>query len=261
VDAESIDKAQFLVYDAMEAWGRPEGIEFARQALQIDPENPDALGMMATLEEEPGAMRVWLERSLASAENRLGPNFEKRYRGIFWSELDTRPYMRALAALAQYEDAVGNRKTAITLFEKMLKLNPNDNQGVRYGLLGLVLAERMLVKARKLLEAYPDESGAWFAWGAVLYHFAMKDRPTATKLLKKARKQNPFVEHYLMGAKPIPGELPPYYSFGDESEAILAALDLGEAWSRRQNAMLWLSGQLSGDSSYVRYIARIIDGR
>ena len=169
--------------------------------------------------------------------------------------------MRVLLSLGQHAELVGLRKEAASIYERMLKLNPNDNQGVRYFAISLFLAERMLPKTRKLLETYPDDDSAWFAWGRVLYYFVMKDRPKATQLLKKARKLNPFMEEFLSGARDMPKECPAYYSRGDENEAILATSDLCEAWTRRQNALLWLGGQLSGDPNLTRYIARMIDGR
>ena len=245
----------------MEAWGTPEGVHLAQRALKADPDNPDALGLMASIATEVQEAKVLLDRAVASAEARLGQNFKKKYAGIFWVDVDTRPYMRVLLMQAELEEVAGSRKAAIAIFEEMLRLNPNDNQGVRYRVIGLLLAERMLPKTRKLLEAYPNEDSAWFMWASVLYYFVMKDRTTATRLLKKAQKLNPFVADYLGGVKELPESLPDSYCFGDEDEAICAANDLIEGWWRRQNAMLWLRAQMHGDAGLIRHIARMIDGR
>jgi len=245
----------------MAVWGTPEAIPYIEQALEIDPDNTDALSMCAQLAQTQEEARELLQRAITTAEFRLGPNFEKTYKGAFWVVIETRPYLRALALLAQLESTVENRKEAIRIMERILKLNPNDNQGIRYMLIGLVLAEKQMVKCRKLLEAYADDQAAWITWGKVLYFFVQKDRASATKYLKKARKLNPYVELYLSGNKPFPEELPEEYCLGDENEAILAASDLAEAWSRRQNALFWLSAQLIGDSAYIRHVARMIDGR
>lgn len=253
--------AQDLVYEAMDAWGTPKGVALAKKALKLEPDNPDALSLMASIADGLEECKALLDQALAGAERRLGPNFEKKYGDCFWGSLQTRPYMRILLLLAENAEMRGCRKEAIAIYERMLKLNPNDNQGIRYVAIGLFLAERMLPRTLKLLTSYPHDDSAWFAWGRVLYHFVMKDRPQATRLLKKARKLNPFVEEYLMGARGMPEALPDYYSPGDESEAVLAVSDLAEAWTRRQNAMLWLAGQLSGDPSFTRHIARMIDGR
>jgi tetratricopeptide (TPR) repeat protein len=253
--------AQELVNDPIDASGAIEGIALAKQALELEPDHPIALLVMAAIANSHEEAKMHLDKAQAGAERRLGQGFEKKYGDRFWVNEETRPYMHVLLAVAENAEARGCRKEAIAIYERMLKLNPNDNQGVRDVLLGLYLAERMLPKTLKLLTAYEDDDSAWFAWGRVLYYFVAKDRPKATRLLKKARKLNPFMEEYLSGARQFPDAPPPCYSPGDESEAILAAADLLEAWSRRQNALLWLSGELSGDPSFTRFIARIIDSR
>lgn len=253
--------AQDLAFDAMENWGTPEGLEFAKQSLALDPENSDALLLMSSTLDDLDAAKQMIEKAAASAERVLGPNFEKEYKEAFWGFVETRPFMRCLLSLAMNAEQRKEYGEAIKVYERMLKLNPNDNQGVRYVLLCLYLSEKRYAKAEKLLNKYPNEYSAWFAWGRVLYYFVTKDRKKATYYLKKAREQNPYVELYLTGKKPMPEYDPDYYSIGEESEAICAVEDLAAPWYRRQHAMLWLQGQLSGDSGMVRAIAKIIDGR
>jgi len=56
---------------------------------------------------------------------------------MFWGVIDDRQYMRAIcdkAALCQQE---GDLKEAEWLYHLLLKLNPGDNQGIRYLLAGL----------------------------------------------------------------------------------------------------------------------------
>lgn len=61
----------------------------------------------------------------------------------FWGILETRPYMRALMGLAQTLVELGRVNEALAQFRELLRLNPNDNQGVRYPLLSeLVRAQR-----------------------------------------------------------------------------------------------------------------------
>jgi tetratricopeptide (TPR) repeat protein len=243
--------AQDYAYDAMETWGSPEGDTALNEALKLDPELPDALWLQSSAIDDPDEEHDLLLKALVSAESRLGKSFEKKYAGLFWGDIDTRPFMRILASLAENAERRDSRSETIQIYERMIKLNPNDNQGVRYPLICLYLAERRLNKAQKLLDCYEGEDSAWFSWSRALLAFVQKDRPKATRLLKKARAQNPFVELYLSGQKQ-PEYLPEFYSHGDESEAICAFFDLVEPWSRRQNALLWLGGQLSGDSDYVR---------
>jgi tetratricopeptide (TPR) repeat protein len=62
----------------------------------------------------------------------LGPQGFKEYRGHFWGFHETRPYMRARAGLAATLAQLGDADGAIGHYREMLKLNRNDNQGIRY---------------------------------------------------------------------------------------------------------------------------------
>lgn len=58
-------------------------------------------------------------------------------RRMAWGDIDNRAYMRAIQYRADlYADEGANRK-AIELYRLLLKLNPNDNQGVRYTISGV----------------------------------------------------------------------------------------------------------------------------
>ena len=71
----------------------------------------------------------------------VGPKAFQEHVGHFWSLLETRPYMRAREGLASKLWTMGRRDEAIKHLQDMLRLNPGDNQGVRYTLAGWLLAE------------------------------------------------------------------------------------------------------------------------
>jgi len=53
--------------------------------------------------------------------------------GIFlWSELNNRPYLRALHGLCLVAWKLGNFAEAEQVARKMLRVNPPDNQGARF---------------------------------------------------------------------------------------------------------------------------------
>ena len=45
---------------------------------------------------------------------------------------DTRPYMRAIHALGLAHREAGDENEARTCFERLLDMNPHDNQGIRH---------------------------------------------------------------------------------------------------------------------------------
>ncbi len=65
----------------------------------------------------------------------LGPEFFEENVGHFWGIVETRPYMRARLGLAFTLWGTGERDAAIEQAQDMLRLNPGDNQGVRYPLM------------------------------------------------------------------------------------------------------------------------------
>ena len=91
----------------------------------------------------------------------LGPRGFEQYAGHFWGFLETRPYMRARAGLAGALLQLGDVDGALAHYRDMLKLNPNDNQGIRYVLAGCLLRQGNDGALKELLADYEDERAFW----------------------------------------------------------------------------------------------------
>ena len=76
---------------------------------------------------------------MAAGERALGAQAFEEDVGHFWGLLETRPYMRARAGLAASLWTAGDEVEAVEHYQDMLRLNPGDNQGHRYVLLGCLL--------------------------------------------------------------------------------------------------------------------------
>jgi tetratricopeptide (TPR) repeat protein len=240
-EADARQEAQELAFDAMEAETEAQARKLAKRALSKDPDCVDALVVLAGIEtDSPKQMIERLQMAVAAGERSLGSRFIKENQGYFWGLIETRPYMRAMERLADLKRGVGMNLDAIKHYEKMLALNPNDNQGVRDPLLGLYLATDNLEGARKLLKGYEKDSSANFAWARVLERLLSADRPGAAAALKIARKANRFVELYLSGQKGIPKEMPEMYSPGSDEEAVLVLDNMSLAWAEHKEAVFWL---------------------
>ncbi len=120
-----------------------------------------------------------------------------------------------------------------------------DNQGVRYGLLGLYLATKRREAADNLLLRYPGEENysAVFSWGRVIERWLANCEAEAQSALLRARRVNPSVEKYLAGVRQLPEHLPPGYRPGDESEAQVAAFELSPLDARVPEFAAWLRKQ------------------
>ena len=238
------------MYDAMEAATPQQRLDLALQALELDPEHPDALLMALEATGFDGEELIdVLHGIVAVAAERLGKKAFKEFAPHFWGVLDTRPYMRARFQLTEALREAGQVEEAIEEYEEMLLLNENDNLGVRYHLLPCLLALGRLDEARKLLKRYAGEC-EWnvvFAWCRVLERLVSGDEPGASKALAAARKQNPHMEAYLNGHRKLPRNLPASYSVGSKEEALCYAEPLLMAWTLHPEAWAWLAGRSKMD--------------
>lgn len=249
-EAERKDEAQQIAFDGMEAGSEAEARKLAKRALRLDPDCVDALVLMNDLDAQTRMQRIeGLKKAVEVGERSIGAKFIQENKGHFWLLLETRPWMRALDRLATELKEAGLNPDAIKIFEKMLELNPNDNQGVRDPLLGLYLTVNDLKGAGGLLKQYEDDALANFAWGRVLERFLAGDHTGAEAALEVARAANRHVELYLTARKPLPEDPPEMYSPGSEEEAVLLLSNLGDAWAAHKEAAFWLFDELQPDET------------
>ena len=234
-------EAQDLMYEAFEAKGAQRAA-LARQALTISSDCADAYLLLA---QETAAnaeeARELVEQGVAAGERALGPEAFAEDVGHFWGLLETRPYMRARAALAETLWALGRREEAVEHHRDLLRLNPNDNQGLRYLQAEWLLWLESYEELDGLFAAYEDDAAAAFSYTKALAAFRLEgDVAGARDLLAEAREENPHVPAYLAGRKALPKRLPDYVGFGDESEAIDYAAGAAALWASVPGALAWL---------------------
>lgn len=238
-------KAQELAYDAMEYMNHDDEkvTKLCKEALKIYPDCVDAQTMIAEIECERVIDFIdAMKKAVASGRRYLGETAFKEDKGYFWGMLETRPFMRAMMQLADgyRQMGKGHFDKAIEIFEEMLELNPNDNQGVRYILLDCYLAKKLYQQAGEIIEQFNDDFMAVFNWARVLYAYGTEGEEAAGKYLEPAMEQNKYVLLYLTGKKRLPRYLPECYSPGDETEAIFCVDTLKESWKSHREAKRWL---------------------
>jgi tetratricopeptide (TPR) repeat protein len=236
-----LEEAQELMYDAFEADGHRR-IELAREALSISGDCADAYVLLA--EEYAGSIHEALalyEAGVRAGERAIGEEKFEEFAGHFWGMLETRPYMRARAGLAICLWELGKRQEAINHYQDMLRLNPGDNQGIRYTLAVCLLENGLDKDMAQLLEAYKDDASAAWQYNHAFFLFRKKRTGAAArKKLEEALKFNPHVPGYLLGQKQLPDQLPSFIGFGDENEAIDYVLAAGYLWLEEEGALAWL---------------------
>lgn len=226
------DIAQDKLYEAYEVQGAQRK-QLISEALKIYPNSPDAYLLMAEDAKTMNEAYQLYHQAVLAGKKDLGKAFFEENKGDFWMMVETRPFMRAKAELANIQHAMGDIQSAMGNYEEMLELNPSDNQGIRYLLLSIYLEAEQYESAQALLKRYDNENVAQFNFNEVLLRFLSDGLTSDTKsLLKKADKQNPYVKDYLTGKKAIPRVQPDYIGIGDQTEAIVYAQTNLHLWEK-----------------------------
>ncbi len=234
-------KAHEILLHAYQEPNEQRRIQLARKALTICPDCADAYVLLAEhAESRKDALELY-EKGVAAGERALGPAGFQRGVGHFWGILETRPYMRSRLGLAHSLWVAGRREEAVVHLQDMLRLNPNDNQGLRYTLAGFLLSLDRDKDLANLLQQYPDEASAAWSYTKALLRFRQDgDTPDARQLLKEAAKRNKHVPAYLLGDKSPSARESGYYSPGDESEAREYIGSFMAGWKATPGAFAWL---------------------
>ncbi|RJP72275.1 MAG: hypothetical protein C4532_06350 [Candidatus Abyssobacteria bacterium SURF_17] len=239
-----LEQAQELMYEAYELKG-PRRVKLARQALQISPDCADAYVLLA--EEASASLKEAKDlyaQGVEAGKRALDPEMFVEDVGHFWGLIETRPYMRARAGLAACLWDMGNKEEATEHYMDMLRLNPGDNQGIRYEAAKCLLVLGRYEELEKLFDAYKEGSAIWLYHRALFAFAKSGDTPEAGKLLDRALHANPHVPLYLFGNKKMPKHEPHFYGMGDENEAIIYVSQGIEAWASVDGAIVWLANKI-----------------
>jgi tetratricopeptide (TPR) repeat protein len=122
--------------DLYEAGDVDGSIRVLHQCLEEDLRVLDAHAHLGNWSFRAGSRRLAVERAqknyeagVAIGELSLG----RKFRGVLrWGQIDNRPFLRCLHGLGLCRWAAGDLKGAREIFERMLWLNPSDNQGARF---------------------------------------------------------------------------------------------------------------------------------
>ncbi len=248
-----LETAQDLMYEAWKE-AAPRRVGLAREALAISKDCADAYVLLGQEAGDLPEAKALFETALDVAARGLGKDACEE--GGFWTRLETRPYMRARASLAGTLWAMGERDQAIGHLKEQLRLNPGDNQGLRYQLVHWLLLENREQDLIDLFDAYAEEPTASLQFSRALYLYRLKgDSVEANSALGRALAINTDVTHFLLGRKCLPEVMPAYVGYGDEDEAVEYVAMAREEWSQTPGALDWLQTVSEGVASRMRHPA------
>jgi tetratricopeptide (TPR) repeat protein len=233
--------AQEIADLAWEAARPQEQADLARQALSVSPDCADAYVILANQAASRDQARQLLEEGVEAGRRAIGTKTFENVVGHFWLDQRTRPYMRARLGLAQCLWESGQRTQAVDHYAEMLRLNPADNQGIRYLLLGALVDLDRDDDAQRLLQRYEHDGSAEWAYTTALLAFRREgDSNISRSLLQAASDTNQHVPDYLVGNKSMPPAPPSYISLGGDDEAISYSAQFLRTWRSSPGAIPWL---------------------
>ncbi|MCL0079713.1 tetratricopeptide repeat protein [Dehalococcoidia bacterium] len=184
--------------DLLEQGNEEEAGRYFFKSIEIDPTYADGYNHLANI--------AWRKRDWKQAEGLYRkalefaePEVKGILKGEFWGMLESRPYMRAFHGLGLTARKQGRFEEAISIFRQMLKLNPNDNQGVRY-LMGPLYHELgNLEEAGRWYERNGNDPHNLYNYGLALIQQNKLEK--AARILVFAIFANPYIAPMLLGDK------------------------------------------------------------
>lgn len=236
----AFDRAMELVLQAVDSIDPARRISLAKQAVAASPDCAEGYVILAEMAKTRKQALTFYEQAVEAASRLLGPKLFAKSEGHFWGVFETRPYMRARLGLAEALWASGRRDEAADHLKDLLRLNPADNQGLRYILAGWLLNLDQLDLLEELLDRFDEFSTTWAYTRALVAFRKVGNTPSARKQLIAAKKANKHVPAYLLGRKPLPADQPPYYSPGDTDDAVIYVGGHLGAWKSTPGAIAWV---------------------
>lgn len=198
---DPVEKDQWYYLDlAMEAEDVKVARKNAQKALTIDPYCTDAeLLLIDLMDITPEEAKKRFEKLIKKTEKHLEEEgyFAEENIGSFYMMHETRPYIRALGTYMDDLIGLGKFRAAIRAGLNIIRLNENDNLGIRYDLMALYAFMEDVSSAEALLAAYEEES-AGMLFPLILLYYKMDDYTKARKYLKLLAGKNPDLKKLMM---------------------------------------------------------------
>lgn len=240
---QDLAAAQEFMFDAWETDDLDAVLKLIRKAIKKSPLCADAYSFYSKISEESPESKVsYLETALYAASIALGEDFQE-FAGNFWGFVETRPYMRAKAALADALWESGNFYPAMAHCREMLKLNPNDNQGIRHLLTNYYLELEMVDDLTLLLDDYSGDVRPFLQYTRALLAYRQSS-PDADDIAKAAIDSNRHIPGLLSKCRLQPKSNSGYITLGGMDEAIYYVNNNIKPWIRTPGAIEWIVNRI-----------------
>lgn len=227
-------------------------IQLAKEALELSKDCAEAYMILAEEAEEIQDSIELVEKAVAAGERivaKFGGHIEP---ANYWNIDISRPFVKALKALAEYKEEHGRFDEAIVILQRLLDFDPSDRRQIRTCLASCLFEAERFVELEQLLSECEKMDAAEICFTKALYLFKTSGR---TELSKKAFENalqcNPHVLFYLAAWADLPEELPETLFCGEESEAIAYVMLYGHQWLEVEGAFDYMIEMGSGTMMHI----------
>ena len=218
-DTEEDDEARSddILEQAYNADTKMKSKELAKKALIIYPDNIDAMCFLAELENKDSRKLMAYNKAIEKSEELLKEYFDDSV-GYFWGIIETRPYLRAKAGRVRVFIYMKKYKEALTECEDILRLNKDDNMGMRYCLVTLCCYLGEYDKLEKTIKDF-NEDTAYVLFPKTVMYYKQGNMEKLKEYLKLLNESNKYIINMLIGKEKMLNEIPQYYSLNSKEEA------------------------------------------
>ena len=185
------------------------------------------------------AAYVFCQAAVAIGLHAISANFDLGRCHIPWSYLRNRPFLRAYHALARHRIEQQSWDDAILILGRLLAVNPNDDQGVRYEIPDCWFATGNIDAVVEHCRGQDGDASPFISYSNALALTLAKRVPEAIEALAGAIRASPLVADKLLADRhPEPdNDFPGSHVLGGPSEAWLYCNHYGEYWQHSDAAM------------------------
>ncbi len=240
-------EAQMIAYDSFGAKGAKR-LELAKKALEIYPNCADAYVSLAEMERGKKQRLELYRKGVDAGRADLGEEYFRENMGHFYGLIETRPFMRAYYGYGNTLWDLGNFEEALKIYREMIKLNPQDNQGVRYSIITISIKEKKYDDALEIMSQYGDEPSAEMRYNSALLLLKKQGLSfDSKKALREAFDENKYVPAIIIEAVK-PAKNVGYITIGGIDEATAYIEGNLENWMDDNRLLKWMLEE------FIRYM-------
>lgn len=228
--------------DLMEEGQTWEAERIFRRVIRKSPQQIDAYHHLAMIcnagRRQDEALELW-ETAVGMGRDCFPDDFTIGTSLLEWSMIENRPFLRACHGLGLAYQRREKIAEALTIFNEMLDLNPNDNQGARELAVQCYFGMGDPKGVLQVCERYPGDTLGGTLYGLPLANFQLGNMTTAEKAMKDAIRYRRNIAKELLKKRHVEPTTPMdgYTIVGGKEEAYEYWTEFGRYWKATDGAL------------------------